>query len=94
MTDRRIVWDDRKNRANRLKHRIGFEEASDVFFDPLAITVDDADHSSDEFRFISIGKTKLQKLLLVFFTETDQEIRIISARRPTRTERLNYEEER
>jgi uncharacterized DUF497 family protein len=91
---KRIVWDDRKNKANRSKHGISFEEASDIFFDPLALTVDDFDHSWDEFRFVSIGKTKLRKLIVVFFTESDQEIRLISARRPTRTERLNYEEER
>lgn len=94
MIAKRIVWDDRKNKANRTKHGIDFEEASDIFFDPLALTVNDFDHSWDEFRFIAIGKTKLQKLVVVFFTETNEEIRIISARRPTRTERVNYEEER
>lgn len=94
MIDKRIVLDDRKNKANQAKHGIGFVDASDIFFDPLALTVDDADHSWHEFRFIAIGKTKSQKLVVVFFAETDQEIRIISARRPTRTERLNYEEER
>ena len=92
MADKTIVWDERKNKANRTKHRIGFDEASDIFFDPLSLTVADADHSWDEFRFISIGKTKREKLVVVFYTETDQEIRIISARQPTRTERLNYEE--
>ena len=93
MVAKRIDWDLRKDRINRTKHRIGFGEASDVFFDPLALTVDDPEHSWREFRFISIGKTRLQKLLIVFFTETDYEIRILSARTPTRTERLSYEEE-
>lgn len=94
MADRKIVWDERKNKSNRTKHGIGFDEASDVFFDRLALTVDDTDHSGDEFRFVSIGKTRMQKLIVVFFTDTDEEIRIISARRPTRTERLKYEEGR
>jgi uncharacterized DUF497 family protein len=94
MFGKRIVWDERKDRTNRTKHGIGFDEASDVFFDPLALTVDDADHSLQEFRYISIGKTRSQRLVVVFFTENDREIRIISARRPTRTERLSYEEER
>ena len=94
MSDKRIVWDDRKNKVNRTKHGIGFDEASDIFLDPLAVTVNDADHSWNEFRFVSIGKTRLDKMLVVFFTETDQEIRIISARRPTRSERLGYEGER
>ena len=94
MSEKKIVWDGQKNRTNRTKHSVDFNEASEIFFDPLALTVDDVDHSWDEFRFISIGKTILLKLVVVFFTETDQEIRIISARRPTRTERLNYEEGR
>ena len=66
MASKRIVWDIQKDRINRTKHRIGFEEASGVFFDVMSITVDDADHSWYEHRFISIGKTKLQKLLIVF----------------------------
>ena len=94
MTSKRIVWDDNKNRINRTKHLIGFEEASEIFFDTLAITVDDADHSWNELRFITIGITRKQNLMVVFFTENDEEIRIISARKPTRTERLNYEEKR
>jgi uncharacterized protein len=94
MQSKRIVWDEKKNKINHTKHRIGFEESADVFFDTLALTVEDAEHSWNEFRFITIGKTKTQKLLVVFYTETEEEIRIISARKPTRTERLNYEEER
>ena len=94
MIEKRIVWDVRKDRTNRTKHGISFEEASEVFFDPLALTVDDTEHSWYEFRFITIGKTRLQRLVVVFFTETEEEIRIISARKPARSERLNYEEER
>lgn len=75
MADKRIVWDERKNKANQTKHKLGFDEASDIFFEPLALTVDDPDHSWHEFRFITIGKIKVQKLVVVFFTETDQEIR-------------------
>ncbi len=93
MTDKRIVWDDRKNKINQSKHRIGFTEASGVFFDPFALTVDDPEHSWYEYRFVTIGKSKTQRLMVVFFTENDEEIRIISARKPTRTERLKYEEE-
>lgn len=94
MTSKRIVWDDKKNKLNQTKHRISFEVASDVFFDTLALTVDDSEHSWYEFRFITIGTTRNQSLTVVFFTENDEEIRIISARKPTRTERLNYEEKR
>lgn len=93
MTDKRIVWDDRKNKINQSKHRIGFTEASSVFFDSLALTVNDDEHSWYEYRFVTIGKSKTQRLMVVFFTENDEEIRIISVRKPTRTERLKYEEE-
>lgn len=93
MTGKRIVWDEKKNKSNQTKHRISFEEAATVFFDALALTVDDLEHSLYEFRFITIGQTKTQKLVVVFYTETDKEIRIISARKPTRVERLSYEEE-
>lgn len=94
MSETRIVWDERKHRINITKHDISFIDAADIFGDPMALTVNDEDHSWNEFRFISIGKTRTQKLVVVFFTETDREIRIISARRPTRSERINYEEER
>jgi len=93
MSAKRIVWDARKYKVNLTKHGISFDEASKVFFDPLAITVNDADHSWYEFRFITIGMLKDGKIIVVFYTETEDEIRIISARKPTRTERIEYEEE-
>ncbi len=89
---KRIVWDKNKNKTNQTKHQISFEEAASVFSDNLALTVNDAEHSWYELRFITIGLTKTQKLTVVFYTENDAEIRIISARKPTKTERLNYEE--
>jgi uncharacterized DUF497 family protein len=94
MQNRRIVWDEKKNKHNQAKHRISFEEAASVFFDPLNLTVNDESHSFYEYRFFTIGKTREQRLIVIFYTETDEEIRIISARRPTRSERMNYEEER
>jgi uncharacterized DUF497 family protein len=69
---KRIVWDERKNKIDQTKHRVRFEDAADVFFDPLSLSVDDSD--------------------VVFYTEFEEEIGIISAGRPTRTERLPYEE--
>lgn len=87
-----IVWDSQKNKTNQTKHKISFTDAAEVFFDLLAITVNDEAHSWEERRFITIGETSKGKLIVVFHTETEFEIRIISARKPTRTERLNYEE--
>jgi len=92
MQEKRIVWDEKKNKTNQSKHRIGFEEAATVFFDTLALTVEDDEHSWHEFRFFTIGVTETQKLIVVFYVETEFEIRIISARKPTRNERLQYEE--
>lgn len=63
---KRIVWGERKNKANQTKHEIGFDEAATVFFDTLALTVDDDEHSWYEFRFITIGETQTQKLMVVF----------------------------
>jgi uncharacterized protein len=89
-----IVWDEKKNKHNQTKHGISFEEAASVFLDPLGLTIYDDEHSWYEYRFITIGKTETQKLIVTFYTETDEEIRIISARKPTRLERLGYEEKR
>jgi len=89
---RRIVWDETKNRSNRLKHGFDFAEAAEVFLDPLALTTDDPDHSWSEFRFVTVGETLKRNLLVVFYTETDFEIRIISARKPSKSERESYEE--
>lgn len=49
MTGRRIIWDEQKNKANQAKHQISFAEAATVFFDTLALTVDDSEHSFYKF---------------------------------------------
>ncbi len=87
-----VVWNSLKNRSNNSKHGISFEEASEVFFDLLSLTVTDDEHSLEEKRFITIGETTHGKLIVVFHLETESEIRIFSAREPTKSERLNYEE--
>lgn len=92
MIDKRIVWDEAKNRINQTKHKICFEEVVSIFENVLSLTVNDIDHSWYEFRFITIGYNKSKKIIVVFYTENEDEIRIISARKTTRTERINYEE--
>jgi uncharacterized DUF497 family protein len=91
----RFEWDPAKNRANIKNHKVSFEEAQTVFFDPLALVAEDPDHSKDEDRLLAIGHSSLQRLLLVVhcFRESDSVIRIISARRLTRSERKQYEDE-
>jgi len=86
-----VEWDERKNVLNQKQHRVSFEEAATVFVDPLEIMIDDPDHSSSEYRFISIGES-FKRRLLVSYVERGNQIRIINARKPTRRERRNYQE--
>jgi uncharacterized DUF497 family protein len=86
-------WDPRKAVDNFDKHGVSFDEASTVFGDPLAITIDDPDHSISEYRFVTTGLSKQQRLIVVSHTERNGRIRIISAREPTRQERNQYESE-
>ena len=90
----RIEWSARKNRLNILKHRIDFGEAKTVFDDPHHVTIDDPDHSMDERRYITIGRSQRGRLMIMAHTFKDDKIRIITARKPTRSERENYEEGR
>jgi len=88
----RFEWDPPKDRANRLNHQVSFEEAQTVFFDERALFIEDPDHSVEEERFLLLGlSTKLNVLLVCHcYREDDQVIRIISARKATRTELHQY----
>ena len=77
-----------------MKHEVSFDEASTVFDDPLFITVIDGEHSTDEERYITIGLSNKQRLLLVAHTELNNLIRIISARKVTKNEEKFYQEAR
>jgi len=85
-------WDSRKARSNFVKHSVTFEEATTVFADPLSLTIYDPQHSLIEQRFITMGQTIAEKLLVVAHTDRGDNIRIISARRASRRERKDYEE--
>jgi hypothetical protein len=86
-------WDPKKARRNFITHGISFDEASTAFRDPLSRTLDDPLHSEGEERFILIGQSQIQRLLVVVHTERGNRIRIISARLATNKERLRYEED-
>jgi uncharacterized DUF497 family protein len=90
--EKRVTWDLAKNQANKKKHKISFEEAATVFYDLLSLTVDDQEHSAYETRFHIMGESDKGRLVVVTFFEGPGEIRIISAQKPTRRERKNYEE--
>ena len=86
-------WDKRKAAGNLKKHKVSFDEARTVFSDPFSITIDDPEHSADEFRFIDIGSSSDGTILVVSYTERNK-IRLISARKATKTERKTYDEEK
>lgn len=91
----RFKWDERKAAAGLSKHKVSFEEAQTVFYDPLACLFDDEWHSTGEPREIIVGHSNANRLLLVCFTEQAPGlIRIISARRATKRELWDYEEGR
>jgi len=85
-------WDPGKDRQNRRKHRVSFQEAATVFGDPLALTYPDPDHSTSEQRFITVGVSSADRLLIVAHVDRGEDIRIISARQTTQRERKHYEE--
>ena len=85
-------WDEEKAKTNFKKHRVSFDEAITVFLDPFSITIPDPDHSVDEQRYIDIGSSDKGRVLVVVYTERRSNIRIISCRKATPTERKVYEE--
>ena len=86
-------WDKVKAESNEKKHGVSFSEASTIFGDPLEMTIEDPKHSSGEYRFLSIGRSNAGNLLVVSYTEREQNlIRIISARKATKKELKNYEQ--
>jgi uncharacterized DUF497 family protein len=84
-------WDPGKAQANRRKHKVSFEEAVTVFYDPLSATFPDEDHSAREQRLITIGSSSQDRLLVVSHTERGNALRIISARLATAHERKKHE---
>ena len=84
-------WDPEKAKANLAKHQIDFEEASEVFNDLMFITFLDEEHSKGEERYITIGLSNKNRLLLVAHTERKSKIRIISARKVSKNEEKFYQ---
>lgn len=85
-------WDENKNRLNQRKHGISFEEAVSVFYDEEALIRDDPEHSEEEERFVILGLSSKANLLVVChcFRASETVIRIISARKATKTESKYY----
>ncbi len=83
-------WDEDKARRNEAKHGVSFHEGKTVFNDPFAVTVPDPDHSEHEDRWLDIGFTSRGRLVVVWYTERNDRIRIIGCRKATRDERSCY----
>ena len=92
MSALRFEWDERKATANLKKHGVSFEEARTSFFDERARLIDAPDHSEVEERFILLGLSNALRLLLVChcYRESEDVIRIISARKATALESKCY----
>ena len=84
-------WDRSKAEANRRKHKVTFDEAVSVFYDPLSATFPDPDSSRSGPRLLTIGQSSRGRLLVVVHTEQDETIRVISARLATAHERKRHE---
>ncbi len=91
----KFEWDEKKNLINQEKHNVSFEEAREVFDDPLQISKLDYRFNYFEERWITVGSTKKYQILVVanmFFSDEGEEIiRIISARKANTKERQSYE---
>ena len=88
----KFEWDPKKAAANLRNHGVSFEDAAAVFGDPLAGTIPDPMHSTDEPRFVTIGMTPAERLIVVVHTDRGDRIRIVSARLATRAEKKKHEE--
>jgi uncharacterized DUF497 family protein len=84
-------WDRAKAETNRRKHKVTFDEAVSVFYDPLSASFPDPDSSRTEERLITVGHSSRQRLLVVVHMEQGETIRIISARLATAHERKRHE---
>jgi len=86
----KITWDSVKAKSNRLKHRIFFSEVEPVFYDPDAISFEDLE-SKGEARYVVIGLDSLARIVVVIYTYRENSIRLISARKASKSEQQFYE---
>lgn len=88
----RFEWDEHKDQLNQRKHGISFDEAKTVFYDDAALVIDDPEHSEEEERFIILGLSSRANLLVVChcYRASETVIRLISARKATKTEAKFY----
>ena len=88
----KFEWDENKAQINVKKHGVSFDEAKTAFYDAAALVIDDPEHSDDEERFVLLGMSQNTRLLVVChcLRENETVIRLISARKSSRTESSYY----
>jgi len=85
-----VLWDPEKAKINFRKHRIRFSDAEFIFYDPMALEIEEQ-LVDDEHRFVSVGSDSIGRILIVVYAYREDSIRIISARKATPRERKAYE---
>jgi uncharacterized DUF497 family protein len=92
MPEIRFEWDEKKHSLNKRKHGVSFNEGQTIFADENGLLLDDPDHSHDEDRFVLLGLSSSLRLLVLSHTyrKGDAIVRIISARKATRSEQEQY----
>lgn len=92
----RFEWDTRKSASNMRKHGVSFAEAETVFLDDEAVIIPDVAHSAGEERFLILGFSFQLRMLVVChcYRESNSVIRIFSARKASKTERMQYQKGR
>lgn len=89
--NKKITWDPAKAKSNFQKHKVRFSDVEIVLSDPMALTVEDHDIEGEK-RFVTVGSDSIGRIILVVYAYRDDEIRLISARKTTPSERKIYEE--
>ena len=85
-------WDAQKAVLNAEKHGIEFRQAAEAFLDVLNLTRFDAEHSTHEDRYVTIGKTRGELVVCLIHTDRENRVRIISARKADAREKRIYEQ--
>lgn len=85
-----VVWDPAKARSNVKKHGVSFADVETVFYDPFAISLEDPG-STHENRYVVVGMDALSRVVVVVYTYRNVAVRLISARKATKSEREAYE---
>jgi len=86
-----ITFNPKKDAANLKKHAVSLAEGDGVLSDPLALTIED-ESAEGEQRFVALGANTFGSVMVVVWTPRDDDVRVISVRRPTPRERRTYEE--